>query len=156
MGHLEFIILYFSLKPKEKDHTEVLHITETSTERKRPWIGFIRLRIDFSGGFLCARFIKGGEDCQVIEIGSAVSSSSASRYSIVQICAGSLLTKSLYTISIIKPTRCTNVSNLFYFWNNTLHVSDGLSVHHQEFKTVHTATGICQTDTAVYLLSSTR
>jgi hypothetical protein len=30
------------------------------------------------------------------------------------------------------------------FWNNTLHVSDGLSVHH-EFKTVHTATGTCQT-----------
>ena len=26
------------------------------------------------------------------------------------------------------------------FWNDTLHVSDGLSVHHQEFKTVHTAT----------------
>ena len=25
------------------------------------------------------------------------------------------------------------------FWNDTLHVSDGLSVHHQEFKTVHTA-----------------
>ena len=31
------------------------------------------------------------------------------------------------------------------FWNDTLHVSGGLSVHHQEFKTVHTATGICQT-----------
>jgi len=31
------------------------------------------------------------------------------------------------------------------FWNDTLHVSDGLSVHHQVFKTVHTATGICQT-----------
>jgi len=31
------------------------------------------------------------------------------------------------------------------FWNGTLHVSDGLSVHHQEFKTVQTATGICQT-----------
>ena len=31
------------------------------------------------------------------------------------------------------------------FWNETLHVSDGFSVHHQEFKTVHTATGICQT-----------
>jgi len=30
------------------------------------------------------------------------------------------------------------------FWNDTLHVSDGLSVHHQEFKTVSTATGICQ------------
>ena len=40
------------------------------------------------------------------------------------------------------------------FWNDTLHVSDGLSVHHQEFKTVHTATGICQTDTAVYLLAN--
>ena len=44
---------------------------------------------------------------------------------------------------------CTNtnsmhqyVSNLFYF-GITLHVSDVLSVHHQEFKTLHTATGIC-------------
>jgi len=33
-------------------------------------------------------------------------------------------------------------------WSNTLYVSDGLSVHRQEFKTVHTATGIYQTDTA--------
>jgi len=40
------------------------------------------------------------------------------------------------------------------FWNDTLHVSDGLPVHHQEFKTVHTATGICQTDTAVCVLAS--
>jgi len=40
------------------------------------------------------------------------------------------------------------------FCNDTLHVSDGLSVHHQQFKTVHTATGICQTDTAVCLLAS--
>ena len=39
------------------------------------------------------------------------------------------------------------------FWIDTLHVSDGLSVHHQEFKTVRTATGICQTDTAVFLLA---
>jgi len=42
------------------------------------------------------------------------------------------------------------------FWNNTLHVSDGLSVHHQEFKTVHTATGICQTDTVACSLAGTR
>jgi len=42
------------------------------------------------------------------------------------------------------------------FWNDTLHVSDGLSVHHQEFKTVHTATGIFQTDTAVCLPASTQ
>ena len=42
------------------------------------------------------------------------------------------------------------------FWNDTLHVSDGLSVHHQEFKTVHTATGICQTNTADCLLASSQ
>jgi len=42
------------------------------------------------------------------------------------------------------------------FWDDTVHVSDGLSVHHQEFKTVHTATGICQTDTAVCLLFDRR
>ena len=29
------------------------------------------------------------------------------------------------------------------FWNDTLHVLDSLSVNHQEFQTVHTATGIC-------------
>jgi hypothetical protein len=32
---------------------------------------------------------------------------------------------------IIKPTRCTNFTNLF--WHETLHVSDSSSVHHQEF-----------------------
>ena len=41
------------------------------------------------------------------------------------------------------------------FWNDTLRVSVGLSVHHQEFKIVHTATGICQTGTAVCLLAGT-
>jgi len=38
---------------------------------------------------------------------------------------------------IIKPTRCTNFSNLF--WKESLHVSDSSSVHRQEFFTVHTA-----------------
>jgi len=38
------------------------------------------------------------------------------------------------------------------FWNDILRVSDGLSVNHQEFKTVYTATGICQTDSSVWLL----
>jgi hypothetical protein len=42
-----------------------------------------------------------------------------------------------YTILILKTTRCTNFSNLF--WNETLHVSDSSSVHYQEFFTVHTA-----------------
>jgi hypothetical protein len=60
------------------------------------------------------------------------------------------------SLSIVKPTRCTNFSSLFCFGNNTLHVSDDLSFHHQEFKTVHTATGIYQTDTATCLLAGTR
>jgi len=40
------------------------------------------------------------------------------------------------------------------FWNDTLHASEGISVHHQELKTVYTAIAICQTDTAVCLLAS--
>jgi hypothetical protein len=32
------------------------------------------------------------------------------------------------------------------FCRITLHVSDGFSVHHQESKIVHTASGICHTD----------
>ena len=40
-----------------------------------------------------------------------------------------------------------SISNLFYFGDNTLHVSDGLSVHHQETKSVHTASGVCRTGT---------
>ena len=45
---------------------------------------------------------------------------------------------------------------IILFWNDTLHVSDGLSVHHQEFKTVHIAVSISQTDTAVCLLASSQ
>jgi len=37
---------------------------------------------------------------------------------------------------IIKPTRCTDFSNLFWKF---LYVSDSSSVHHQEFFTVNTA-----------------
>jgi len=40
------------------------------------------------------------------------------------------------------------------FWNDILHVSDGLSFHHQEYKTVYKARGISHTDTAVCLLAS--
>jgi hypothetical protein len=44
---------------------------------------------------------------------------------------------------IIKPTRCTNFSKVL-FWNETLHVLDSSSVHHQ-FSSVHTAVGISHT-----------
>ena len=46
------------------------------------------------------------------------------------------------------------INSLILFRSKNLHVSDSLSVHHQELKTVHTATGICQTDTADCLLAS--
>jgi len=46
-------------------------------------------------------------------------------------------------ILILKPTRCTNFSNLF--WNETLHVSDISSVHHQEFFHSTLSNGICHT-----------
>jgi len=42
------------------------------------------------------------------------------------------------------------------FCSSTLHVSDVLSVHHQESKTVQAASGICQTDSADCLLAGTR
>ena len=44
---------------------------------------------------------------------------------------------------IIKPTRCTDFSNLF--WNETLYISDSSSVHHQEFFHCTHSNGICHT-----------
>ena len=40
------------------------------------------------------------------------------------------------------------------FWNDNLYVSDGLSVHHQEFNTVHTATRYCCLLASGYPLAS--
>jgi len=50
---------------------------------------------------------------------------------------GCVSAKFVHTISMVKPTRCTNASNLFYFGMTTVLVSDGLSVHHQEFKNTY-------------------
>jgi hypothetical protein len=33
---------------------------------------------------------------------------------------------------------------IFFITVNAVHVSGGFSAHHQELKTVHTASGICQ------------
>jgi len=41
------------------------------------------------------------------------------------------------------------------FLNDTLHVSDGLPVQYQELETIHTATGICQTNNSDCLLAGT-
>jgi hypothetical protein len=44
----------------------------------------------------------------------------------------------------------TNVMHQFFkfilFCSSTLHVSGGLSIHYQEFMTLHTTSGICQTN----------
>jgi hypothetical protein len=44
---------------------------------------------------------------------------------------------------IIKGTRCTNFTNLF--WHATLHVSESSSVHHQEFIHCTLSNSICHT-----------
>jgi hypothetical protein len=54
------------------------------------------------------------------------------------------------SLSILKPTRGTNISNLFYF-GTTLHVSDGLSF---PSSAVQDCTYSNQTDTAVCMLAS--
>ena len=51
--------------------------------------------------------------------------------------------RSLAAFFVIKPTRCTNFTNLF--WDETLHVSDSSSVHHQEFIHSTLSNGICHT-----------
>jgi hypothetical protein len=66
------------------------------------------------------------------------------------------LGRASWYLSIAKPTRCASFSNLFYFCSSTLHVSDGLFVHHQESKTLHTASGVCHTDSAGCLLAGTK
>ena len=54
-------------------------------------------------------------------------------------------------------SKTNEISQIYFiFFSSTLHVSDGPSVHHQESKTVHTASGICHTDPADYLLAGTR
>ena len=44
---------------------------------------------------------------------------------------------------IIKPTRCTDFTNLF--WRETLHVLDSSSVHNQELIHCTLSNGICHT-----------
>jgi len=48
------------------------------------------------------------------------------------------------------PTRC-NFTQVIYFSKTALHVSGGISTHHQ-LTTVFTASGTCQTVTATFYL----
>ena len=54
-----------------------------------------------------------------------------------------MLKRDLRYFLILKPTRCTNFSNLFR--RETLHVSDSFSVHHQEFFHCSHSNDICHT-----------
>jgi hypothetical protein len=57
---------------------------------------------------------------------------------------------------IYKTNEMHQFLKFILFCSSNLHVSDDLSVHHQESKTVHTASGVCQTDYADFLLAGTR
>ena len=49
----------------------------------------------------------------------------------------------LIKLFILKPTRCTNFTNLF--WHETLHVLESPYVHHHEFIHCMLSNGICHT-----------
>jgi hypothetical protein len=51
--------------------------------------------------------------------------------------------ESFWPISIVNSTRCAKFSNLFYFGITLYMFRKGLSVHRQEFKTVHTHVVVC-------------
>ena len=57
---------------------------------------------------------------------------------------------------IYSYNKTNEIISQIYFRNRTLHVSDSLSVHHQESSTVHTAIGICHTGYGDCLLASSQ
>src|SRR5215469_9161340 len=58
-------------------------------------------------------------------------------------CPSVRVIKSTGDFFIIKPTRYTNFTNLF--WHETLHITDSLSVRHHEFIHCTLSNGICRT-----------
>jgi uncharacterized membrane protein len=55
-----------------------------------------------------------------------------------------------------KTNEMHQILKIILFCSCTPHVSDGLSVHLQKSETVHTASGVCKTDSADCLLAGTR
>ena len=68
-------------------------------------------------------------------------------YMIVPVCI-KMCRLGVFNFFIIKPTRCTNFTNLFR--HETLHVSDIFSVHHQEFIHCTLSNGIVLCHTGLY------
>ena len=75
----------------------------------------------------------------------------------ISVCFNTIITNLMFTgVCIViyfysKTNQMHHFLKFILFWNNTLHISDSLSVHNQDFKTVHTAAGICQTDNVACL-----
>ena len=51
-----------------------------------------------------------------------------------------MYTATVYVKQLLLPAAIGDEMKYYLFLQNALHVSDGLSVHHQELKTVYTAT----------------
>ena len=50
----------------------------------------------------------------------------------------------LEQLSLLRTTNKMQRYTVFFITVSAVHVSGGFTVHHQEFKTVHTASGTCQ------------
>jgi len=100
-------------------------------------IWFMMCKLRLAGCFVMCRYV---QTCSVYDcVPNCMVTGSNFRKSIYSTIQVNLIQfyKLVIGFIIIKPTRRTNFSNLF--WNETLHVSDSSSVHHQGFFTVHTA-----------------
>ena len=62
----------------------------------------------------------------------------------------------LHVLTVLIIKQHDALMSEIYFWNRTLRVSDSFCVHHQEFSTVHIATGIGHTGFADCLLASSQ
>ena len=65
------------------------------------------------------------------------------KFIVITLCILQILLITVTSVFVMKPTRWTNFTNLF--WHETLHVSDSSSVHHQEFIHCTLSSGICHT-----------
>jgi len=61
-----------------------------------------------------------------------------------------------FGIRFLKQNQREALISQIYFWNRPLHVSDSISVHHQEPSTVHTAIGVGHTGFADSLRASSQ
>jgi hypothetical protein len=66
-------------------------------------------------------------------------------YSIILMCSPCAILCEFNVVYMLLDLCILLFKNLSILYEGALHVSNGLSVHHQESKTLHTASGICHT-----------